>query len=227
MGATNSTLNYHLSQFISTDKPAWLQDYNGDMEKIDAGINTAKVAADAAQNTANSAVSSIGTVSSDITALQTDVVAHTNDITDLQGDVNTIESLIGNGTPTAGDHTLIGAINTNTADIAALNTNYIPLPDFNRVITTLSTTAAGGYNLTYTATQDCYLNGKIQARSGVGGGAVNLIDATNNIIARLGGCDTADADKSVSAYVNIFLKAGWRVTIGDVGTNMLTVFAVR
>jgi hypothetical protein len=121
MGATNSTLNYQLSQFVATDKPAWLQDYNGDMEKIDVGINTAKVAADTAQNTANSAVSSIGTVSSDISALQTDVLAHTNDITDLQGDVNTIESLIGNGTPTAGDHTLIGAINTNTADIANVN----------------------------------------------------------------------------------------------------------
>lgn len=123
MGATNSTLNYHLSQFISTDKPAWLQDYNGDMEKIDVGINAAKVAADTAQNTANSAVSSIGTVTSDITSLQTDVLAHTNDITDLQGDVNTIESLIGNGTPTAGDHTLIGAINTNTSDIADLNSD--------------------------------------------------------------------------------------------------------
>lgn len=121
MGSTNSTLNYQLSQFISTDKPAWLQDYNGDMEKIDVGINTAKVAADTAQNTANSAVSSIGTVSSDISALQTDVLAHTNDITDLQGDVNTIESLIGNGTPTAGDHTLIGAINTNTSDITNIN----------------------------------------------------------------------------------------------------------
>lgn len=121
MGATNSTLNYQLSQFISTDKPAWLQDYNGDMEKIDVGINTAKVAADTAQNTANSAISSIGTVSSDISALQTDVLAHTNDITDLQGDVNTIESLIGNGTPTAGDHTLIGAINTNTSSITNLS----------------------------------------------------------------------------------------------------------
>ena len=124
MGATNSTLNYQLSQFIATDKPAWLQDYNGDMEKIDAGINTAKVAADTAQNTANSAVSSIGTVTSDISALQTDVLAHTNDITDLQGDVNTIESLIGNGTPTAGDHTLIGAINTNTADIVAASSAF-------------------------------------------------------------------------------------------------------
>lgn len=124
MGATNSTLNYQLSQFIATDKPAWLQDYNGDMEKIDAGINAAKVAADTAQNTANSAVSSIGTVTSDITALQTDVSAHTTDITDLQGDVNTIESLIGNGTPTTTDHTIIGAINEINAEVGLNAYNY-------------------------------------------------------------------------------------------------------
>lgn len=123
MGATNSTLNYHLSQFISTDKPAWLQDYNGDMEKIDVGINNAKVAADTAQNTANSAVSSIGTVTSDITTLQTNVLAHTTDITDLQGDVNTIESLIGNGTPTTTDQTIIGAINELKTDISIPDRN--------------------------------------------------------------------------------------------------------
>ena len=117
MGATNETLNYHLSQFISTDKPAWLQDYNGDMTKIDSGINAAKVAADSAQNTADGAVTSIGTVSDDVSALQTTVGGHTTDITDLQGDVNTIESLIGNGTPTTTDHTIIGAINEINAEL--------------------------------------------------------------------------------------------------------------
>ena len=120
MGATNSTLHYQLSQFISTDKPAWLQDYNGDMQKIDAGINGALTAADSAQNSADSAASGVSTLSDSVSALSTTVSGHTSDITDLAGDVNTIESLIGNGTPTAGDHTLIGAINTNTSDIAAL-----------------------------------------------------------------------------------------------------------
>lgn len=36
MTATNHTENYNLSQFVGTDRPAWLVDYNGDMEKIDA-----------------------------------------------------------------------------------------------------------------------------------------------------------------------------------------------
>lgn len=36
MTATNHTENYGLSQFVGTDRPTWLVDYNGDMAKIDA-----------------------------------------------------------------------------------------------------------------------------------------------------------------------------------------------
>ena len=36
MTATNHTENYNLSQFVGTDRPTWLGDYNGDMAKIDA-----------------------------------------------------------------------------------------------------------------------------------------------------------------------------------------------
>lgn len=38
MSSTNKTEKLNLSQFISTDKPAWLTDYNNDMQKIDQGI---------------------------------------------------------------------------------------------------------------------------------------------------------------------------------------------
>lgn len=36
MTAANHTENYNLSQFVGTDRPTWLVDYNGDMAKIDA-----------------------------------------------------------------------------------------------------------------------------------------------------------------------------------------------
>lgn len=69
MASTNKTTNLSLSQFIATDKPSWLSDYNADMAKIDAGYGTAisdsasavsgaasaSAAAQAAQATANSA----------------------------------------------------------------------------------------------------------------------------------------------------------------------------
>jgi len=69
MASANKTTNLSLSQFIATDKPSWLSDYNADMAKIDAGYGTAisdsasavsgaasaSAAAQAAQTTANSA----------------------------------------------------------------------------------------------------------------------------------------------------------------------------
>lgn len=36
MASTNKTENYDLSQFVGTDRPTWLGDYNSDMAKIDA-----------------------------------------------------------------------------------------------------------------------------------------------------------------------------------------------
>lgn len=118
MGATNSTPNYSLSQFVGTDKPAWLQDYNGDMLKIDTGINAAKVAADnaglaagAAQSDATTANNAItNTITPAITSLQTTVG-------NQGGTINTITSLIGNGTPTTTDQTIIGAINEINAKV--------------------------------------------------------------------------------------------------------------
>ena len=38
MTATNKTENYKLSQFVGTDRPTWLGDYNSDMSKIDAQL---------------------------------------------------------------------------------------------------------------------------------------------------------------------------------------------
>ena len=46
MASTNKTQHYDLSQFVPLDKPAWLGDYNSDMQKIDAGIYAAQSKAD-------------------------------------------------------------------------------------------------------------------------------------------------------------------------------------
>lgn len=40
MASTNKTVNYEFGQFLGTDKPSWLTDYNGDMIKIDLAIKT-------------------------------------------------------------------------------------------------------------------------------------------------------------------------------------------
>lgn len=84
MASTNKTSGYSLSQFIGSDIPSWLGDYNGDMLKIDTALKSinatatqgnstaisAKSAAAAAQQTANSALVKAQTNTSSITSLK-------------------------------------------------------------------------------------------------------------------------------------------------------------
>ena len=111
MGATNTTTYYNLSQFIGTDKPAWLQDYNGDMLKIDTAINNAKTAADSAANAASAAQNDATTALGDITTINGQIGTINTTLGTAVGAINTINALIGNGTPTTTDQTIIGAIN--------------------------------------------------------------------------------------------------------------------
>ena len=60
MSHTNSTPNYNLPQFITTDKPFWLTDINGAFSAIDTGIDAAKDAADNAQSDATQALTDAG-----------------------------------------------------------------------------------------------------------------------------------------------------------------------
>lgn len=50
MSSTNKTTNYKLSQFIGTDKPTFLGDYNNDMEIIDGALFSASQTAEQAVN---------------------------------------------------------------------------------------------------------------------------------------------------------------------------------
>ena len=125
MSSTNKTTNYELTQFLATDVPSWLVDYNGDMLKIDTQMKVNATAAAAAQNKADGADSKADTNAADIDTLEaalntpsTGLVAR---VSDVEGDVDTIESLIGNGSPTTTDKTLIGAINELDGDIGTLD----------------------------------------------------------------------------------------------------------
>lgn len=40
MASTNKTQKMNLSQFSATDKPAWLSDYNNDMQRIDTAFDS-------------------------------------------------------------------------------------------------------------------------------------------------------------------------------------------
>ena len=57
MASTNKTSGYSLSQFIGSDIPSWLGDYNGDMLKIDTALKSINATATGANSTAISAAS--------------------------------------------------------------------------------------------------------------------------------------------------------------------------
>ena len=55
MSHTNSTTNYNLPQFITTDKPAWLTDINNAYTAIDTAVYNAQTKADTAFTDAGNA----------------------------------------------------------------------------------------------------------------------------------------------------------------------------
>ena len=86
MASTNSTTHYELSQYIGTDKPTYLVDYNQDMSKIDTGIYDAKSEADTNKT-------AIGTLSNLTTTNKTNLVSAVNEVNDKTstiGDVTTL-----------------------------------------------------------------------------------------------------------------------------------------
>lgn len=85
MSATNKTTYLDLPQFIGTDVPSWLGDFNGAMEKIDTGYNNVDIKAGKAASTANSASSkadinlqSITSINAELTTLKKAVQNYDN-----------------------------------------------------------------------------------------------------------------------------------------------------
>lgn len=89
MTATKHTANYGLNQFVGTDRPTWLGDYNGDMAKIDAQLkrnadDIASAAAGGLTTVAHTAdLTGNGTTGSPLGVAAT--VAKKTDIPDVSG----------------------------------------------------------------------------------------------------------------------------------------------
>lgn len=117
MSATNHTANYELSQYIGSDEPKYLTDYNGDMSKIDTAIKTVETSATTANTGVATNASAISALDTAVGSLQTQVTTVAGVANGNTGSINTINSLIGSGEPTTTDKTLIGAINELYDDI--------------------------------------------------------------------------------------------------------------
>lgn len=152
MASTNKTTNYELSQFLGTDKPAWLSDYNADMAKIDAQMKLNADAATAADGKAVTNATNIGTLANLTTDEKTSIVAAINEV---DGHADTAQNTATGAAQLA---------NTNSGLIQALE-GYLDLNTF----TNPSVSAVGGTLNTTNTNISCASNtdgtlGKIYGR---------------------------------------------------------------
>lgn len=80
MSSTNKTTNYELSQFLGTDKPAWLSDYNSDMGKIDAQMKLNADGITTASGASTTNATNIGTLANLTTDSKTNLVSAINEV---------------------------------------------------------------------------------------------------------------------------------------------------
>ena len=163
--STNKTANYELPQFVGTDKPTWLGDFNTAMSAIDTGMH---------EN------------ASDISAMESDVATATSTasqasqaVSSLTSTVNTLSTNVQSATTTANNasSTASSALNTaNTANGKA-DTNASAISSLDSRVTQTEADIAD-INLTTFET----ISSSAVSISGGGGtiGGVNLSVAKNS-----------------------------------------------
>lgn len=80
MSSTNHTTNYNLSQYVGTDKPTYLGDYNGDMGKIDTAIHNNATSISGVSGDVSTLSSKVGTLSELETTTKSDCVSAINEV---------------------------------------------------------------------------------------------------------------------------------------------------
>ena len=240
MAHTNSTANYELSQFLGTDKPAWLVDYNGDMLKIDTAL---KANADAEAASAE-----------DIQELQDAIGAEglTGRITDIENDIGDIKTEIGSVSLPTTAQSLTGAIaelkGVNDNQTQAINQNSDTIAQVGGAVEGVSqlaytianvydssaTYAVGAYAIYQNTLYKCttainvgepfdaskWTSVKVMSEVGQGGGggesytAGNGIDITSNVISFDG--DTAPYDNTSSGLAATNIQGAIDEIVSDI-----------
>lgn len=94
MSSTNKTPNYNLSQYVGTDKPTYLGDYNGDMLKIDTQMKANNDAATVAAASAGEAVAKATAAQNDVDALKTRMSNVEQDITQAESNITQLQNTV-------------------------------------------------------------------------------------------------------------------------------------
>lgn len=147
MSSTNKTTNYKLSQYIGTDKPTYLGDYNSDMLKIDTQLKANADSATNAVSAAGAAQAVAADASKNVQSLNDSVTANSADIASLKTKNAQQDSSIQNASNTASS--ALNKANQNEQNITDINTRNQWVQGTNIHNTGLPNYASGSWNCTY------------------------------------------------------------------------------
>lgn len=147
MSSTNKTTNYNLSQYIGTDKPTYLGDYNGDMLKIDTQLKANADSASNAASAAGAAQAVASDASKNVQNLNNSVTANSADIASLKTKNAQQDSSIQNASNTASS--ALNKANQNEHNITDINTRNQWIQGTNIHNTGLPNYKKGSWNCSY------------------------------------------------------------------------------
>lgn len=147
MSSTNKTTNYNLSQYIGTDKPTYLGDYNSDMLKIDKQLKANADSASNAASAAGAAQAVASDASKNVQKLNDSVTANSADIAGLKTKNAQQDASIQNASNTASS--ALNKANQNEHNIADINTRNQWIQGTNIHNTGLPNYTKGSWNCSY------------------------------------------------------------------------------
>lgn len=147
MSSTNKTTNYKLSQYIGTDKPTYLGDYNSDMLKIDTQLKANADSASNAVSAAGAAQAVAADASKNVQSLNDSVTANSADIASLKTKNAQQDSSIQKASNTASS--ALNKANQNEQNITDINTRNQWVQGTNIHNTGLPNYSSGSWNCSY------------------------------------------------------------------------------
>lgn len=165
MSSTNKTTNYNLSQYVGTDKPTYLGDYNGDMLKIDTQMKANADSASNATSAAGAAQAVAEKASKDVQVLNDSATANSADIASLKTKNAQQDVSIQNATNTASSAS--NKANQNEQNITDINTRNQWIQGINIHNTGLPNYSKGSWNCSYNKFSGLLnINGQIELSQG-------------------------------------------------------------
>lgn len=186
MSSTNKTTNYKLSQYIGTDKPTYLGDYNGDMLKIDKQMKANADSASNAASAAGAAQAVADKASKDVKNLNDSISANSEDIASLKTKNTQQDVSIQNATNTASSAN--NKANQNQQNITDINTRNQWIRGVNIHNTGLPNYSKGSWNCSYNRFSGLLnISGQIEfSQSSSIAGTTRLATIPDNIMKMIG-----------------------------------------